>query len=207
MARTAIIVSASVLVVLGVLVARMSLLSRAELARAGAASEPAHSRHLRRALAHYYPGNPWTRTAAERLRDLARRAAAAGDRPTALSAWRQLRSALVALRGPYQPYAALLPEINERIAALSAVHPEAAAELTTAGGKAALHARLSSPPRPGRGWVALGLIGFLLWVGGAVALLALGLDASARRVPRRFWALLGGVALGLLLFFAGMAAA
>lgn len=182
------LVLAGALLLVAGLTARMLLGARAEVQRAAAAHArddgQARVRHLRRAIAYYLPGNPWVRTAHDELLRLAR----GGDREAA----RELRSAILGLRGLLRPYAGTLPELNRAIAG--------------PGGTPAL-VRLEHPPEPHPGWAALGLVGFVLWVSGAFLMLARGLRADASIVRRRFWPLCGCVLLGLGLFCLGMAAA
>jgi hypothetical protein len=190
------LVLAGVLLLLAGLGARMLLAARQELWRAAAAASRGDAegqrRHLRRAMAHYLPGNPWVRRARDRLLHLARQAEARGRAREALLAWRELRGAILRLRGLTRPFAATLPEANARIAALSA------------GGAPRVLRRLERPPDPHPGWAGLGLVGLALWVGGALLLLYRGLRPDASVVARRFWPLLLVVALGLSLFGLGM---
>jgi len=196
--RVSRLVVAGVLLLCAAVTARMLLGARTELRMADrAADTDARVRHLRRAMAYYLPGNPWVGRAHDRLLALARRAERAGDRALALHAYRELRGAILALRGATSPYGDTLPAVNTAIAILSAKDHrarEAAAALS----------RLGAPPDPHPAWAALGLAGFLLWVGAALSLLFQGLRPDLTTVPRRFWPLLGVVALGLGLFAAGM---
>lgn len=193
--------------------ARMLAGAQLELSRAQEAQargdRPARLRHLRRAMAYYVPGNPWVRQAHDELLTLARRARRDGRREAALEAYHELRSAILSLRtaGATRPYAGSLPEINRAIAALTSAHPDAAAALRGEAGRRDLLRRLEAPPGPHRGWAALGLLGFLIWVGGACWMLARGLRRDARVVGRRFWPLLALVLLGLGLFCLGLALA
>jgi hypothetical protein len=256
------VILAAVLLLLAGLAARMLLGARLEVQRARAAADKrdteARLRHLRRAMAYYLPGNPWVREAHDRLLLAARDARARGDHAAALDAYRELRSAILRLRGSTRPYAETLPEVNRSIAALTSARAGAAppargtadappargtadappargtadappargtadappargtadappargtADAPPARGTAAeqrLLRRLERPPEPHPGWACLGLLGFLLWVGGAFWLLGRGLRPDASAVGRRFWPLLGLVALGLCLFCVGM---
>ena len=203
-ARARTLLIAALLLIVAALAARMLLGARAELTRAAAAkSAEVRVRHLRRAMAYYLPGNPWVRSAHDRLLAAARKQRAAGQREQALRSYHELRSAILQLRGLTRPYAATLPEVNEAIATLAAAHPEAAPALRSKAGQDKLLRRLEAPPEPSPGWAALGLLGLVLWVGGAAWLLARGLRADAART-RRFWPLVGLVALGLCLFCVGM---
>jgi hypothetical protein len=206
-ARARTLLIAALLLIVAALAARMLLGARAELGRAEAAADDERVRHLRRAMAYYLPGNPWVRAAHDRLLATARRQRAGGQSAQALASYHVLRSAVLQLRGLTRPYAGSLPEVNRAIAALTSARPDAAAALRGKAGRDKLLRRLEAPPEPHPGWAGLGLFGFLLWVGGACWLLARGLRADASLVRRRFWPLLGLVALGFALFCVGMALA
>lgn len=200
--------AAGVLLLLAALIARMLFGAQREVAAAAVARDPAErALHLRRAMAYYLPGNPWVRQAHDGLLEQARRARRLGDGRTALQSFRELRSAILALRGATRPYAGSLPEINSAIAELTARDPAAAPSLRTAAGQRRHLARLGHPPAPHRGFVLLALLGFGLWVGGGVLLLLRGLKPDLTLVPRRFWPLAGVIGLGLALFCVGLGAA
>jgi len=197
-ARETRLVLAAVLLVLAALTARMLLSAREELALARGASDlTGRVVHLRRAMAHYLPGNPYVRRAHNELLQLARRTEVAGQRAPALEAYRELRSAILALRGITSPYAETLPEVNRAIV-----------RLQDSGASVALRqadlARLQHPPRPEPLWTAVGLLGFVLWVAGGALLALQGLRPDLTLVPRRFWPLLALVLVGLVLFGVGM---
>jgi hypothetical protein len=202
-------VLAGILLVLAGLTARMVLGARDELRRARTAREqgevPAQIRNLRRAMAYYLPGNPWTRLAKDELLATARSTRKRGERALALNAYRELRSAILALRGITQPYSETLPEVNRAIAELTSQSSEASPKLLTPSGRQALLERLNRPEEPDPAWAGLGLAGFLLWVIASFLLLLRGLRPEIRIVPARFWPLLGVVAAGQCLFWLGMA--
>ena len=201
-------ISAAILLVVAVLVGRMIVYSRLELARAEASSNRRiRVQHLRRAAAYYLPGSPWVRQAVQALIREAKAAETARKPAHALHTWRALRSAIMQLRGLSAPYSEHLPMIHRRIVALSALDTDAKTSLRTAEGRKKLLERLDKPRSPRAGYVALGLVGFCLWVGGAFALLFVGLKADGSRKARRFWPLLSAVALGVLLFALGLGAA
>lgn len=198
------LIVAAVLLVLAGLTARMLLGARQELRRAAVAAKKhdteARVRHLRRAMAYYLPGNPWVSQAHSRLLSLARETEAAGQPTAALAQYRELRSAILSLRGLTRPYSDSLPLINRRIALLA----------TPVGGGAdkaladkALK-RLQAPPEPHPGWALLGVLGFCCWTLGAFAMLIFGLRRDAGLVSRHFWPLLGLVVAGLGLFGLGL---
>jgi hypothetical protein len=195
---------ALVVLVVCVLCGRMLLGARAELQRAELAVAADDARgartHLRRALAYYLPGNPWHERAAATLARLAQAAEAKGQPMEALEHWRALRGAILRLRGLTRPLSAYLPRANRRIAALSARHPEAATALRQSSGQARHLRRLEQPEEPDPAWTATSLVGFVLFLGAAFALMLTGLDRRMRPQRARFWPLLllTVVALGLL---------
>ncbi len=197
-ARGGTLVAAGVLLLLAGLTARMLLLAQEEAALAHAAAgrgdAEAQARHLRRAMAHYLPGNPWVSRSCKELAQLAAIQEEKGGRAAALTSWRELRSAIMVLRtGFYQPFASELAAANARIAAIT-------------GGAPPLE-RLNRPPDPSPAWAALALAGFALWVGGAVLMLLRGLKPDLGLIGRLFWPLLGIVVVGWILFALGLAQA
>ncbi|MBK8480580.1 MAG: hypothetical protein IPL40_05335 [Proteobacteria bacterium] len=202
---------AAIGLVVALLCGRMLLGARHELQRARAAAARAEGEvarlHLRRALAYYLPGNPWIAQAASALQQQAEREERRGHRAEALQSWRTLRGALLSLRGAYQPFAERLPTIDARVAALTAVQADTAAGWRGAAGRARLRTRLAQPRDPRPAWVATALLGFVLWTGGTLTLLLVGLTPRLEWVPGRGRALLLVVAVGLALFCAGLALA
>lgn len=191
------LVLAGVLLLLAGVTARMWILGSEELTHADAAARrgdtEAQTRHLRRAMAHYFPGSPHVSEACEDLATLARGQERSGAPARAQHTWRELRSAILALRGLSQPYAEELDLANQHLAAL-------------AKGATTLE-RLQQPPDPNPGWAALAVLGFLLWVGAAVVMVLRGLKPDLKLVPRKFWALFGLVVAGWGLFALGLALA
>jgi len=199
---------AGMLLVLAGLCARMLLGARHEVALAQEAGVredvEGQSIHLRRAMAYYLPGNPWVTEAHHRLRDLARLAQARGQRARALAYWRELRGAVLRLRGITRPFSGSLDEANRGIAALSA---KGYAYGVHSADRARLLGRLGSPPEPHAIWALVALAGFCLWVGGAVLLLFRGLRPDASVVWRRLWPLALAVGSGFALFCMGLSQA
>jgi hypothetical protein len=185
---------AGVLLLLAGILSRMWLLGGDELAAAEAARQRgdavAQARHLRRAMAHYFPGSPHVSRACTSLASLAASQERAGKRHEAQHTWRELRSAILVLRGVGQPYAHQLALANTRLADL--------------GKGATTLARLQNPRDPNPGWAALAITGFILWVGAAVLMILQGLKPDLKLVPKRFWPLLALVATGWALFAAGL---
>lgn len=206
--RHAALLVGSLACVVGLLGTRMLLGARSELHAAEQAARrgdgAARVRHLRRSMAYYLPGNPFVRRAGQALLEEARQAEAAGQPERALAILHELRSAILSLRGLTRPLAGDLPEINRRIAELSAARPDAARALRSPVGAQALLRRLERPPEPHPLWAGLGLLGFLIYGGAGLLLCFAGLQPDAARLRYRFWPLLGAVLLGLLLFGLGM---
>ncbi len=179
---------------------------RAALAAAARGDDAAQLRYLRRAMAYYLPGNPGVRRARDLLLQAAQQAEAHGNAALALDALWQLRSAILSLRGLTQPYASTLPEVNRRIADLTAREAANSPRHLAFPGRSQLLHRLENPPQPHPGWAALGLLGFLIWISGVFLGLGYGVrpDASLRK-GWRFWPLAGLAATGATLFCLGMA--
>jgi len=201
------LILSGVVLILGALGLRFGLEGRRELSAADAAAaradEAGEVRHLRRAMAHYFPGSPWVDRARGRLLELAERAERRGDPARALAILHELRSAMLALRGASQPFGESLAQVNQRIAALTA----RTGALTQRAPEAAKRwlERLDQPPQPDRLWSVAGLLGFVLWLGGGALLLGRGLTADAALVRRRFWPMAALIGMGLLLFWLGLA--
>jgi hypothetical protein len=132
------------------------------------------------------------------------RTADGSDPKRALAAWREVRSAILATRSFYTPNRTLLDEANRQIARLTA-----AIEGSGAAGDAWHAARLAEAEReaPSVGWSIVALVGLFLWLGAAAGLFLAGFDANdaIRRRPALVAAV--GVAVGLTLFFVGLARA
>lgn len=209
--RTFWIVLGALALLTALLMGRMLYGARSQLQQARSAGSTGRRDlqviHLRRAMAYYAPGNPWVNQAARQLAGLAREAEAAGQRDEALEIWRALRSAILGLRGPGQPYANRLPTINDRIAQLTGQQARVATRLTTPAGAKALRSRLAHPEEPHQGWTALALLGLVLWIGASLLLIFGGCTSQAHVVPRRFWILLSLVAFSLTLLWSGLARA
>lgn len=202
------LILAGVLLLAAGLCARMLLGARREVTAAQEAAARGDARgqvlHLRRAMAYYLPGNPWVAQAHDRLRDLARQAQSQGQGASALARWRELRGAVLRLRGITHPYSGSLVEANRAIAALS---KRGHAFGVGSARRARLLARLGSPPAPHPVWVLVALAGFCTWVGGAVLLLFRGLRPDASVIWQRLWPLALVVGAGFALFYAGLSLA
>jgi hypothetical protein len=175
-------------VVLAVLALRVVLASRAELQRADQLRSEqqldAAIVHYRRAARWYAPANPYSTRALDRLARLARSAQDGGNEDRALSAWRAVRSSIMATRSFYVPHGERLRQANERIARLMAAKGPPPVDR----GKSEEQLRaehldlLRSTDRPHPGWTLLVLLGFAAWVGGAFAFASWAIDEEDRLV-------------------------
>jgi hypothetical protein len=187
------------LALLAIVTVRVVWSSRTEWKAAQSSMGEEQRLHLSRAARLYAPGNPWSRRALDSLVAIGR----AGG-PDALDAWRKVRSAILATRSIYTPHPELLDEANAQIAELMA-----AAEPATRGSheerKAWHAARLAQDDAPSVGWTLIALAGLAAWIGCALGFALRGLDEHdrLRKRPAILWA--AGVAVGLTLFFVGLA--
>jgi hypothetical protein len=178
--------------------------SHSALSDAERAASPDERRFLLGVAARMYaPGNPWSARALAALVDEGR-AHEAADPKRALAAFREVRSAILATRSFYTPNRPLLDEANRAIARLTA-----ALEGSGAAGDAWHAARLAEAEReaPSVGWSVVALVGLFLWLGAAAALFLAGFDANDALRRRPALAAACGIAVGLALFFVGLARA
>lgn len=205
--RVAALALATLLMIGSALLGRMLYSAREELTAAEEAAargdHEATDRHLRRAIAHYAPGNVWVSSAAKRLLQRAELAESQGKRALALRRYRDLRSALLALR-PFSLSDVSLSQLEARMATLSRAPPQPKDDQAV---EAAPRQTPLSAPQPNPGWTLVGLMGFLLWIGSAFALIAFGFNPDLTLLRGRFWGILVAVICGLGLFALGMAMA
>jgi len=194
----------ALLAILAAIVAvRVVWSSRGEWRAAQATTGDDEIVHLGRAARLYAPGNPYSRRAVDKLATIGR-----DDSTRALTAWRELRSALLATRSFYTPHRALLDEANARIADLVADAEVAAGTQHTREKARAWHAaRLAQDEAPSVAWTLVALFGLAIWIGCALGLLLRGVGDDDRLRPRIALAWAAGVAGGLALFFLGLARA
>jgi len=164
-------VALCLLVGLGVVVTRVFWDGRAALADGDAAvargDVPGAIERWRRAARWYAPGADHVEAAYERLETVAREAEAHADRPTALEAWRAVRSSILATRSFYTPFPERLEAANRRIAVLMADEEVAADPRKDGAERRGWHlALLEKDESPSLPWTALALAGFAAWVGG-----------------------------------------
>jgi len=197
---------AIVAVALCVLVARVLLSSRSELAAGTAAYERGDRQaavlHLRRAAHWYAPASPYVARALSELRRIGRQAEMEGQQDLALSAYRAIRTSCLGTRSFYTPHAARLEEANRRIAAILA-RQEPRPPMDRGKTVAALEREhlelLTAVEEPSPLFSATACLSFLLWIGGAFGFIYRGLDENlrVRKGPALRWAalVLGGLAV------------
>lgn len=167
--RCAALAGAVAVLVLGALLLRVALASRAAYERGVAleVAEPALAAlAYREAITWYYPGNPHAARAIERMWALADAAETAGDLVGARIIVGDLRGALFAIRSVYQPHPEALRECSARLAHLLAATDERvlAGELSVEAALPRYEAAVARDHAPAVGWsVALG-VGFVLWI-------------------------------------------
>lgn len=214
---------------LGVVVTRAVWAGTRALAAGDAASKQGESQvaitEWRRAARWYVPGARHMGEAYDRLERLAHAAEEAGERDTALAAWRSIRGSILATRSFYTPFAERLDPANQHIADLMAALEDAAA-LPASGaagnpvpGPAAADADadgareqraawhydlLIRDHAPSPFWSLLAILGFALWFGGGLLFALRGVTADDELVPRT--AAHAGilVAAGLLIWMLGL---
>lgn len=213
MKRAALRVAAAAALALAIVGARIVWSSRVEWrdgeARAAALDEPGALDHLGRAARLYAPGNPYSRRALDRIEELARADEAAGRRTQALTAWRELRSSVLATRAAYAPNAARRTVADGRIAELAAALESPAIDPTAdeAGRRAWHAARLAQTEEPSVGWSLAAVLGFALWIGCAFGFFLRAVD-ERDRLRRRAALLWGaGLAAGIALSLFALARA
>jgi len=193
-----------VAILFAIVTVRVLVSSHAALADAERAASTDERRFLLGVAARMYaPGNPWSARALTALVDEGR-AHEAADPKRALAAFREVRSAILATRSFYTPNRPLLDEADRAIARLTS-----ALEGTGAAGDAWHAARLAEAEReaPSVGWSVVALVGLFLWLGAAAGLFLAGFDANDALRRRPALAAACGVAVGLTLFFVGLARA
>jgi len=193
--------------VLGVMTARVLWSSRTALAEAETRTGKERQLRLGEAARLYTPGNPWSRRALDALVADGRK-----NDADSLSAWREVRSAILATRSFYVPHPDLLTEADHRIAELSADaelqgKPDAAAQRPVAVAWHQQRLDESNADAPHVGWSVLAILGLCAWLGGALGFLtrAVGADDRLQPKPALVWA--ASIAFGLALFYLGLARA
>jgi hypothetical protein len=183
--RTVVIALASLAVLYVVMCTRAIFEARAEAAHATLALERGDPEqaivHLRGSARWYAPFNAYASDSLLRLEQLAAASEARGDQAQALSAYRSLHAAIQATRSFYTPHAELLARADQKIASLMAREPAPPIEanLSEAQRKSEYLALLQ-PHDPNTLGVLLAFLGFVTWVGAAVAFVSWGVDREGR---------------------------
>lgn len=211
-ARTASAVAVLALLFLAVVVVRVLWSSRAELREAeqrlSAGEVDDAVERLGRAARLDAPGNPWSERARALLEQTATGLEERGDRGAALSAWRELRSAILATRGLGEPHRDQRLRADARIARLAAALESPSVDpASDEAARVRWHAaRLAQDEAPSPAWSVAALCGLALWLGCAAGLLHRGVDDKLRlRRAAAGWAL--GIAAGFVLFLLALARA
>ncbi len=162
--------------------------------------------HWRRSAGWYAPANPYDERALDRLEDLAAEAEENGAIDDAVLAWRAIRSAIVGVRGLTTPHADRLARAESKIATLmlQQEHAPMDSDLSDSELRERYAELLENPPGADLGGALLALFGFFLWVGAAFRMSRRAFDADDRFDRRVGFAHLGAIALGLVLFAAGL---
>jgi hypothetical protein len=178
------ILAGIVVLLLAPLVVRTAVDGRLELGRADAAAQAgdleAEIRHLGRAARFRLPLAQHDDRALARLRELALAAEAAEDFPSALAAWRELRSALIGTR-------VIDVAEPERLAEANAAIVELMVGEARASGQPSARERwaeeLEQDLQP-RGRSLLAALCFAIWLGSCVGFFVRGIDGKGRLIPR-----------------------
>jgi len=173
---------------------------RSGLAAAGAQDWDAAVELLSRSARWYLPGSPRVREALTTLASIGAEREAAGDVPTALAAWREVRRSIRAVRSMWLPNADLAPEADRRIAHLMAGRhtTDRAGDPSSFEARKGEHlALLEVDKSPNPWWSLLVVLAFFGWVGGGVAFAfrAWDDDGALQPGPALAW---GGVITGCL---------
>jgi hypothetical protein len=167
--------------------------SHSELLRGLAEPNPAVAwRHFDASVGYHFPGNPWSRRAAEELAGRARGLESSGERGGALFLWRRIRPLAASTRSFYSPFAELESE------AAAAIERLEAPERRGGGGALPPPAALPRDPSP----LAVG--GLTIGLAGALAAFLRMLREPPGRLRRRLALAAAGAAL---LFWILLAAA
>jgi hypothetical protein len=164
------------------------------------------TREYLHAVRMYLPGSPFVARALQRLEEVARTAAGAGDLHGERQAWEAVRAGLLGARSLYTPYPERLAAADRRLAPLYAqIEEERVAPGATAVERQRWHAdRLAQRPGPAIPATLAALLGLGLWLGAVVLFIRRGVDRSLR-LDRR-WAGCCAVAFlaGFTMFVVGL---
>jgi len=166
------------------LLGRVACEARSELDAARAARErglgDTEVVHLGRALRWRLPLSDHDEVALARLLEIGALAEAAGDRPLALAALREVRSALLGSRALDVPHADVLGEVDGWIARLMADGDGADGDPSS---EAARREELRAVTEQSRSGPMLAAAAWLAWVIASARWMLRGLDARGRLVP------------------------
>jgi len=208
--RTALTCLAVALAILGAVYVRVLVMARNHAGKAEAALAAGRTGdavfHFGRAARAYAPLNPWNEQAMGRLWQIGRKAEIEGEGDTALHAYREIRSSILAARSLYTPHPDRLEQVNERIARLMARQPPPPADEGKTEAERTLEhlALLADTPQPDPTWSALLILGFASWISACAAFILVGLDRDLRVRRRPALACAAVFVAGLGLWLAGM---
>lgn len=164
--------------------------------------------HARRAASWYLPFAPHVGEAYRGLRELAILSEREGDRKTALSAWRSIRSASLSTRWLVEPHRRERLEADSAIARLASEEAPVSAmskqRLSPRDAQELHRSALARDDAPKPGWVLALLLGLGAWASGMAWLFRRGLTQEGRivkEVARRAGAM---AIVGVVLFAAGV---
>jgi hypothetical protein len=142
----------------------------------------AATREYLHAVRMYLPRSPFVARALDRLDQVARKAAAAGDLTSERQAWESVRAGLLGARSLYTPYPDRLAAANGRLAILYAqIEEERVAPGASAAERQRWHAdRLAPQPGPAVPATVAALLGLGLWLGAVVVFIRRGVDRGLR---------------------------
>lgn len=205
--RSGIVAAVAIIALLALLLGRVALESRKELAAGNAYrhdGRPGRAiEHYRRSIRWSLPLSPYCAEATSELKSLAGELEAEGDTSLALLAWRSLSGGIAATRTLYSGSDPERENANDQIARLLAMDRSAAVDARLSAEQlAADHRRLLSDQlSPDPFWGLALLLGMAVWVGALVLLARSGFDSTGRL----HWATARGPVWGALLGFVSFA--
>ena len=207
--RKLLIVAATISLCLGVLTIRAMWEGRSALERGDDAQLQGDSetaiRWWRRAARWYVPMAPHVGSAYERLRSLAQAAEGKGDTQVALAAWTGIRSSVRATRSFFTPYAQHVDEADTHIASLMAKLELADDPGRDLDERQAWHySLLKLDQMPSVFWSIVALLGLALWIGSGFAFALRAVNDKDRLVAKAAAYSGAGIAIGLVIWLAGL---
>lgn len=207
--RKLLVVAATIFLCLGVITVRAMWQGRSALQRGDDAHLQEDSetaiRWWRRAARWYVPLAPHVGGAYERLRTLAQAAEGKGDIRVALAAWTGVRSSIRATRSFYTPYSEYVDEADTHISKLMAQLELAEDSRRDPVERQAWHySLLKLDPMPSVFWSIVALFGLALWIAAGFAFALRAVDDNDRLVAKAAGYSGAGIAIGLLIWLAGL---